>query len=585
MNCQNCGKKMPDDSLFCPECGVKQETELHEVDNTSVNGLMKSCIKCGFQIPADSRFCPECRTRQEEASPVTKMQPIIQNGAKAQRQSPASVVSSPEEAERIRKRNKIIGIVMGAAVGLCLVIGILSVFIKPTVKLNNYLTVTFEGYDTVGKAVVKFDTEKFVNDYEGNLTGYVGGSIDKESGLSNGDVVTYIWNCDDEYVLETYGYKLKYEDVEITVENLKEAESFDPFEGIEVVFSGISPNGTASIAGGAESPAARNLRYDLDVYNGLSNGDEVTITASIYYDDPVEYCIENYGLIPSPITRTYTVGGLDSYIRSITDVSADSLQEMQKQAEDVYKASAAQKWGDGESLRSFTYIGSYLLTSKSSDDYWGNYTNMLYMVYKAEVNDKYSNDGDIYDETNDIYWYICYYNLLVNPEGVTTVDITNYRTPNDRFTIDSGISFGWRSTKTWDYYGYQTLDDLYRVVVTSNLESYNHEDNVDESVAVTEVEEDREEIGGEEGIIFPDSSEELIDRAAVEKLSDEELRYAINELYARNGYIFNDDGLRTYYEKYDWYVPTVRSDDFSIDLFNDIEKENIKVMQEERDHR
>ena len=27
MFCQNCGKKIPEDSIFCPECGAKQEEQ------------------------------------------------------------------------------------------------------------------------------------------------------------------------------------------------------------------------------------------------------------------------------------------------------------------------------------------------------------------------------------------------------------------------------------------------------------------------------------------------------------------------------------------------------------------------------
>ena len=34
------------------------------------------------------------------------------------------------------------------------------------------------------------------------------------------------------------------------------------------------------------------------------------------------------------------------------------------------------------------------------------------------------------------------------------------------------------STWSWYYHGYNTLDDLYSVAVTQNVEDYNHQDNV-----------------------------------------------------------------------------------------------------------
>ena len=619
MFCQNCGKKMPNDSMFCPECGTKQEAET-EVKQAVQNGPSKYCSNCGAKMPADSRFCPECRTRQEDVGELPRIKQT--NNIKSKNVTMENL--SPEEQEKIKKRNKIIGLSFAIAIGICVIIGIISSVIKPSINLNKYLTITFEGYDTVGKAVVKFDNEQFEKDYEKKLSAIskkksprlskykseevymdalfesydtrtasgkflsncVSGAIEKTSGLSNGDVVTYTWECDDEYALSTYGYKLKYEDVKYTVEGLEEAEAFDPFEGIEIVFSGIAPNGSASIEGEPKANAAKDLRFDLDNYDGLSVGDTVMVTASMYYDDPVEYCIENYGMIPSPLTKQYKVEGLDSYVSSNSEISTDSLDEMKQQAEDVFNAHVADNWGEDETLKSFAYIGNYLLTNKNNDDYWNSH-NVLYLVYKAQVKDEYSNGVERYNETNDIYWYIAYYDLLVNTDGITTVEISNYRTPGDRFTIDSGINSVWWSTKSWYYYGYQTLDELYQTVVTRNSDTYNHEDSVDESVAeyVTEDEEDEDFIVGEDGIIFPNSSEEVIGSAEIESLTDEELRYAINELYAKHGYIFKDDELKAYYEKYNWYDPSIKSDDFSMDMFNDVEKENVETMQKERDSR
>ena len=92
-----------------------------------------------------------------------------------------------------------------------------------TVDLNDYVTITAEGYNTRGTAYYEFDTDAFVEDYgdkikintKGNgdsagmglwadstaaemmLDYCVGNSFDQRSGLSNGDVVTLQWECDD----------------------------------------------------------------------------------------------------------------------------------------------------------------------------------------------------------------------------------------------------------------------------------------------------------------------------------------------------------------------------------------------------
>ena len=66
---------------------------------------------------------------------------------------------------------------------------------------------------------------------------------------------------------------------------------------------------------------------------------------------------------------------------------------MQSQAEDVYHSDMARSWSEDETLVSLSYLGNYLLTSKkSNEDYWGS-NNILYLVYKAQIKDTYSEDG------------------------------------------------------------------------------------------------------------------------------------------------------------------------------------------------
>ena len=211
--------------------------------------------------------------------------------------------------------------------------------------------------------------------------------------------------------------------------------------------------------------------------------------------------------------------------------------------------------------------------------------NQMYLVYKAQIKNTFSNDEETYDKVNEVYWYICYENLVVSADKTTTVNITEYITPSDRMTVDSGIDYGWWGTKTWDFSGYKSLAELYKNAVTKKAEFYNCENNVEESMPeIVETEKTEENLEDKE-FIFPNSSDEKIEISEMEKLSDEELRYAINELYAKHGYIFKDEALKAHYEQFDWYEPSVKPEDFSVDMFNEIERENIDTMKEVRDSR
>lgn len=88
-----------------------------------------------------------------------------------------------------------------------------------------------------------------------------------------------------------------------------------------------------------------------------------------------------------------------------------------------------------------------------------------------------------------------------------------------------------------------------------------------------------------QGFIFPNSDLELIDQREIEALSDSDLTYAINEIYARHGYIFRSDELRGYYEQFSWYVGEIPSNEFTVDCFNHMEQQNWALLVSERDRR
>ncbi len=144
------------------------------------------------------------------------------------------------------------------------------------------------------------------------------------------------------------------------------------------------------------------------------------------------------------------------------------MKTLKKQAEDVYASYMGQNWDETSTLESLTYLGDYLLTDKNDSD-----GNILYLVYKAEIRSQYSDeeDGDT-DTTDDIYWYISYSNVMLSDEGLQ-LDLVDYRTPGETTEVE-GKGYN------WSYYGYDSLDSLYKDVVTSNMDVYNHEDNVED---------------------------------------------------------------------------------------------------------
>ncbi|MCC8028237.1 MAG: BspA family leucine-rich repeat surface protein, partial [Lachnospiraceae bacterium] len=75
--------------------------------------------------------------------------------------------------------------------------------------------------------------------------------------------------------------------------------------------------------------------------------------------------------------------------------------------------------------------------------------------------------------------------------------------------------------------------------------------------------------------ILPTSSAVYLTEADLEGLTQDELRYARNEIYARHGRKFDDAELQAYFDAKSWYSGTVESADFSDDMLNEYEKANL----------
>ena len=85
--------------------------------------------------------------------------------------------------------------------------------------------------------------------------------------------------------------------------------------------------------------------------------------------------------------------------------------------------------------------------------------------------------------------------------------------------------------------------------------------------------------GTDGSYVLPDSSSRYLSESEVSGLSKDQLMYARNEIFARHGYIFQDAGLRQYFEGKSWYSPAVSPAQFTSSMLSAVEQANIKLIQ------
>lgn len=485
------------------------------------------CVHCGRDIPNGTKFCPFCGQPvaadqpagqpafniQPGASVQPPQQPPVMGAQQPMGGQPAAATATVTPKAPIDPKKLAVPVAVAAVV---VVGGVLIATHKPTVNLNKYITLSAEGYNSIGTLDVEFDTDKLERDYGkkiaknfqkamknheedtyglSNLAGslYEGGetslfvtycadgSADKTRNLSNGDVVTYTWDGVNEQTKkeaeELFGVKIKCSDVTYKVSGLTAVNTFDAFDGVEVEFNGISPDGSATVNTLPTAEAAKGLYYTLDEQYNLANGDTVTVTVHSNRDDFSD-CIEKYGAIPAATEKTYTVEGLNEYVTDSDGLTDSVLVSLQNQAQDVLNAYIAKSW-DSEcvTLKGMSYLGYYILTPKNKDNY-GVSQDVIILPYQVTSHNHFEDDkGQVYDADVSYYWYIAFRNVSKDADGNIAGGLDDYYTANASFGVKTGLDDGWWE-KYWSYDGYQTLDELYSNAVTRNVEDYNHQDNV-----------------------------------------------------------------------------------------------------------
>lgn len=355
MQCISCGAEIDNRSKFCPLCGTKQlkweslvseeETSVSEAPEEETGAQASEDITRIKKVLEDFYAGEGEETAAEAVEEIPEeTEAVFEEETLNYEDDPENLSAAPvfleeDEDEPEEKKRHVLNYILFGLIGALIIGAGIWTYVQSRrveVNLNDYMTISYEGYDTLGTATAKFNTKQFEADFGDRIKfrgsdeerdsleqpskdksdaallikNCIGGTLDSSSDLSNGDTVIYTWDCDETLAQDKFKVTMTYTDVEETVDDLEEVDFFDPFDFIDVTFVGKDGEAEVELVEDDEEPMVDELYYDVDPIDNLSVGDIVTITVSYLMDE--ESFVDQFGAIPSVTEMEFEVEDLES---------------------------------------------------------------------------------------------------------------------------------------------------------------------------------------------------------------------------------------------------------------------------------
>ena len=371
------------------------------------------------------------------------------------------------------------------------------------IPLDKFYQVEFTGEDGLGEGKLIFQKEDFEKNYLGKIKrkgrhrkrsrGILGmvtnlflkeaekeiilseveyavmqlPELSEESQLENGDHVSLSCKEDLSWIEKSYNVKLLWEDKDLVVKGLYERTDVNPFDFLDIQFTGNSPQMRVELAL-KNAPSWMELGdVNISKREGLASGDKIQVT---FYQELTRKA-EKEHIYFLETEKEFEVPKANAYWTSGKDIPGDTLRLLQEAFMDSLRwemtGGTAGEYVELSDI-SVQYLGNYFLSRKKDAPVLGH--NRLFLLFEVHVPLKLK-DGSV---QNIQYCNgIEYQDLLMDQDGKALVK------PEDGIVKGSihPIAFPLGEDGSLYLYGYKDYAEFYKQEIFPLLTDYRGEDN------------------------------------------------------------------------------------------------------------
>lgn len=309
------------------------------------------------------------------------------------------------------------------------------------------LKLTYTGCSPYSEvAVENTSTDAFI---QNNVRYYISNRYDLEEGETFTVSASF-----SEYDANQAGYIILESEKEYTATNLPQPTLLDPFDYVNVTFTGLDGNGRAHFEKTGDIDFMNYIYFEFNKQASLVEGDTIALTYSVSGNrDPLKY---GYKLAETTF-KQFTVPKLGKYLENFTDITGAEQQKIMDKAIEVAKLYLTKE--DSNNKTGSMYLKTAYNYSNQLSRATGLSNVKLHSVLTARTS-KYATNPTLYFIVSvDIaghpnieggsatgYIYMTISNAIVKGDGTLEVDYDS----NYIFSVNSSV-----------YLGYDALDTNY----------------------------------------------------------------------------------------------------------------------------